>query len=194
MPDRQGDTLDAMREETRAEGIDRDRRAPDAAGADDADRTAAGADDADRDAAVHELEAEFSALFVRARKAIAEAANAVSPGLQPGAYKVFTTIARRSGCTLSALADELGLDKGQLSRAVTELEGLGLVSRTPDPDDRRAQLLALTEHGSAQLSAAQTGRRRAMDASLSTWPVQDIRHLSRLLHALSGGLERHPAS
>ncbi len=128
MPDRQGDTLDAMREETRAEGIDRDRRAPDAAGADDADRNAAGADDADRDAAVHEL------------------------------------------------------------------EGLGLVSRTPDPDDRRAQLLALTEHGSAQLSAAQTGRRRAMDASLSTWPVQDIRHLSRLLHALSGGLERHPAS
>ncbi len=150
-------------------------------------------DDPGRDEAVRELETEFSALFVRARRAIAEAANAVSPGLQPGAYKVFTTIARRSGCTLSTLTDELGIDKGQLSRAVTELEGLGLVSRTPNPDDRRVQLLELTPHGSAQLSATQAARRGAMSVKLATWPVEDIRHLSRLLHALSGDAERHPS-
>ncbi|MFT4135860.1 MarR family winged helix-turn-helix transcriptional regulator [Microbacterium sp.] len=147
-----------------------------------------GTRDAGRDEAVQELEAEFGALFARARRLMAEAAGAISPGLQPGAYKVFTTIARRSGCTLSALADELGIDKGQLSRAVTELEGLGLVSRTPAPDDRRAQLLSPTAHGSARLEAARGARRRAMADRLSTWPVEDIRDLSRLLRALSGGL------
>ena len=38
-------------------------------------------------------------------------------------------------------------DKGQISRTVRELEGLGLIARTPDPEDGRSSLLSPTPEG-----------------------------------------------
>ena len=72
----------------------------------------------------------------------------------PGAYKVFTTIVRRESVTLSALAEALMADKGQISRTVRELEELGLISRTPDPADGRSSLLSPTPEGLERLAAA----------------------------------------
>jgi hypothetical protein len=63
---------------------------------------------------VRALESEFGELITRFQRVISEIAR-VSPGLLPGAYKVFTTIARRDGVTLSSLSDLLMIDKGQLS-------------------------------------------------------------------------------
>lgn len=86
-----------------------------------------------RTEAVRALEAEFGELINRFRRIITENANRVSPGMLPGAYKVFTTIVRREQVTLSALAEALLSDKGQISRTVRELEQLGLVQRTLTP-------------------------------------------------------------
>ena len=44
--------------------------------------------------AVRALEAEFGELITHFRRVITENANRVSPGMLPGAYKIFTTIAR----------------------------------------------------------------------------------------------------
>jgi hypothetical protein len=64
-----------------------------------------GPDDlAERTDAVRALEAEFGALIHQLRRVIAENAQRVSPGMLPAAYKVFTTIVRREGMSLSALA------------------------------------------------------------------------------------------
>ena len=60
-------------------------------------------DSGSRTAAVRELESEFGELITRFQRVISEIANRVSPGLLPGAYKVFTTIARRDGVTLSTV-------------------------------------------------------------------------------------------
>ena len=77
-----------------------------------------------RTEAVRALEAEFGELVNRFRRIITENAHRVSPGLLPGAYKVFTTIVRREPVTTSALAEILTADKGQISRTVRELEEL----------------------------------------------------------------------
>ena len=80
---------------------------------------------------------EFGELINRMRRRRSPTTpQRVSPGMLPGAYKVFTTIVRRESVTLSALAESLMADKGQISRTVRELEDLGLVTRTPDPDGR----------------------------------------------------------
>ena len=49
--------------------------------------------------------------------------------------------------TLAWLADRLGLDRSTLSRTVDALVEKGLLSREPDPDDRRYNVLALTAEG-----------------------------------------------
>ncbi|MGL4257622.1 MAG: MarR family winged helix-turn-helix transcriptional regulator [Microbacterium sp.] len=140
-----------------------------------------------RTEAVRGLEAEFGELINRFRRVIAENAHRVSPGMLPGAYKVFTTIVRRESITLSALAETLAADKGQVSRAVRELEHLGLIERTPDPDDGRSALLSPTPAGLERLAAARAPQERTLVDALEEWPIDDIRNLSRLLHALTAG-------
>lgn len=141
-----------------------------------------------RTEAVRALEGEFSELINRFRRIITENANRVSPGMLPGAYKVFTTIARRESITQSALAEVLMLDKGQLSRAVRELEQLGLVERTPDPNDGRSSLLSPTPFGLERLTEARLPQENALMEGLSDWAIEDIHNLSRLLHALTAGI------
>ena len=133
------------------------------------------------------LEGEFGELINQFRQILAANAERLSPGLLPGAYKVFTTIVRRESVTLSALAESLMMDKGQLSRTVRELEQLGLVSRTPDPEDGRSSLLSPTAEGLERLAAARRPYESSLVDALEDWPVEEIDDLARLLRALSAG-------
>jgi DNA-binding MarR family transcriptional regulator len=137
--------------------------------------------------AVRALEAEFGELATSFRRLIAENAHRVNPGMLPGAYKVFTTIVRHESITTSALAELLLMDKGQLSRTIRELEGLGLVTRNPDPTDGRASLLSPTAEGLERLAAARHPRESALADALELWDVDDIARLTHYLRALSTG-------
>ena len=137
--------------------------------------------------AVRALEAEFSDLINRIRRLIAENAERMSPGLLPGAYKTFTTIVRREQITLSALADALMADKGQVSRTVRDLESLGFVVRTPDPEDGRSSLLSPTPLGLERLAQARAPQQSTLLTALEGWAVSEIEELARLLRALSAG-------
>ncbi len=58
------------------------------------------------------------------------------------------------GSRLTALAERSGLTKQAIGEVVTELERLGYVERTADPDDRRAKIIRLTERGRKGQAAA----------------------------------------
>jgi len=141
-----------------------------------------------RTAAVRALEAEFGELLNRVRRIVSENADRVSPGMLPGAYKVFTTIVRRQSVSQSALVESLMADKGQISRTVRELEQLGLIERTPDPDDGRSSLLSPTALGIERLAAAREPQEDSLMVALEEWSVADIRSLAHLLHALTAGV------
>jgi DNA-binding MarR family transcriptional regulator len=51
------------------------------------------------------------------------------------------------GDRLTALAERSGLTKQAVGEAVGDLERLGYVERVPDPADRRAKIIRLTERG-----------------------------------------------
>lgn len=142
--------------------------------------------------AVRALEAEFSELITHFRRLITENAHRVSPGMLPGAYKAFTTIARCEQLTASALAERMLMDKGQLSRTVRELEALELIERTPDPRDGRSSLLRLTPHGTERLAAARIPQEGMLMRTLQDWSISDIGNLTRLLHALVAGVTPAP--
>ena len=146
-------------------------------------------DHADQDArseAVRALEGEFDHLFSQVRRLIAESAERMSPGMLPGTYKVFTTIVRHERVTLSALAETLMADKGQVSRAVRELEERGFIDRTPDPADGRSSLLSPTPHGLERLAVAREPQEGTLMSALDEWDLEDIHQLTALLHALRG--------
>jgi DNA-binding MarR family transcriptional regulator len=142
---------------------------------------------AERTEAVHALESSFAELMAAFRHYVAEAAERTSPGMQPGVFKVLSAAARLGPSTLSAIAERLHADKGLVSRGITELEGLGLIVRTPDPGDRRSRLIEVTDLGQERLDAARAPHQSRLFTTLEGWSLADIRRLATLLHALAIG-------
>lgn len=50
-------------------------------------------------------------------------------------------------CGMGALAEAVGCDASNITQIVMRLEALGLVSREPNPRDRRGRIVARTTHG-----------------------------------------------
>ncbi|WP_334171667.1 MarR family winged helix-turn-helix transcriptional regulator [Sinomonas sp.] len=67
------------------------------------------------------------------------------------------------------LAGKLNVSAPVLSRHVSELQERGLVARRPDPEDRRAQLLELTEAGKAKLEEVEEARIAVLLDMLTGW-------------------------
>ncbi len=67
--------------------------------------------------------------------------------------RVLYEIAHRTAPTASAIAQELGLDPGYLSRLLQRLRKAGLVTATAATGDRRERLLGLTPRGRRTFSA-----------------------------------------
>lgn len=140
-----------------------------------------------RQEAVRGLERAFSELMGEFRRLYAQAAEAVSPGMLPGTYKVLSLIQRTGSITVSGLAERMTADKGQVSRAVSELEDLGLVARTADPDDGRIKLITVTPEGARRLQEAILPYEGRLTEVLADWPIETIELFTELLHALARG-------
>jgi len=78
----------------------------------------------------------------------------VASGLSLARTKLLEILADRGALRQSALAGELGLAQRSVTQAVEGLARDGLVERTPDPDDGRAKLVAMTTAGAAALATS----------------------------------------
>jgi DNA-binding MarR family transcriptional regulator/GNAT superfamily N-acetyltransferase len=80
--------------------------------------------------------------------------------------RVIWELAQRERATASALAAELGLDTGYLSRILSGFEKRGLIDRLPSERDGRQVVIALTEAGRALYATIDTRSREAVAALL----------------------------
>lgn len=81
--------------------------------------------------------------------------------------------------TTTQLAEHLGVTKQATAELVAHLERTGYVTRTPDPHDRRARLLVLTEHGHACTRAAQHAAAETVEnwnSKLTDRQQSDLQH------------------
>ncbi|MGH3369318.1 MAG: MarR family winged helix-turn-helix transcriptional regulator, partial [Nocardioidaceae bacterium] len=81
---------------------------------------------------------------------------------------------------------------GAVSRPVGHLEGLGLLSRTCDPADRRAQILVATTSGRERVERLRAERRGVVAGRLADWSVADLAALAHHLGRYNAALEIHP--
>ncbi|WP_176086327.1 MarR family transcriptional regulator [Martelella sp. HB161492] len=70
-------------------------------------------------------------------------------GLTFARARVILLLSKNEVMNQSALACELELEKPTVVRMLDRMEAIGLISRSPDPNDRRANLISLSEHGKA---------------------------------------------
>ena len=80
---------------------------------------------------------------------------------------------------------------GYVSRVIDDAEREGLVARQPDPDDRRAQLISLTEVGDAALTTFVPDVVRVLDQTIYTALDDDeVRTLVELLSRVNGAIHK----
>jgi DNA-binding MarR family transcriptional regulator len=88
-------------------------------------------------------------------------------GLTMWAYSVLLRLDDRPLRSQAALAEAIGADKTRIIDVLADLEERGLISRTPDPADRRVRLLALTPEGHRVRTAAQSAIQSREDRLLA---------------------------
>ena len=83
--------------------------------------------------------------------------------LTPVQYGLLTALAIRGDLDQVSLAEELGLDRTTTAEVLRRLEARRLVSRKPNPDDRRAKLARITPQGRKLMGAMFRSMQRAQD-------------------------------
>ncbi len=94
-------------------------------------------------------------------------------------------LALTPGIRVADLADGCGLDASTASRHVRTLEDAGLLTRSGDPDDRRATSLSLTPAGREALDAGLRVRADLVHRATSHWSATERGHLAGLLSRLA---------
>jgi DNA-binding MarR family transcriptional regulator len=138
---------------------------------------------------LRQIEHELGVLIRRVRRVVGDRARAVHPDLQPATYLLLTHLDESGPLRASALVDATGVDKGAISRQVQQLVDLGLLTRTQDPDDGRATLLAVNADAHTRLGQVQRERRRRFDRRLGEWSEADLADFATRLADYNAALD-----
>ncbi|MFF1318590.1 MULTISPECIES: MarR family winged helix-turn-helix transcriptional regulator [Streptomyces] len=82
------------------------------------------------------------------------------------------------------LAARLGVEASHVTRTVQQLQKTGYVTRVPDPEDRRAQRIELTESGRRAVVRVRDAGARGMQLALADWTPEELRQLATLFHRM----------
>ncbi|WEV76927.1 MarR family transcriptional regulator [Janibacter cremeus] len=117
----------------------------------------------------------------------------VHPGLEPSHHAVLVAL-RDNPARVGDIAERNISDASTVSRQVSHLTALGLVEKVPDPQDGRAQLVALSDEGQAVLGELVARREAWFEELLADWPDEDvasfIHYINRFCDSVAAD-ERH---
>jgi len=100
------------------------------------------------------LEASLPWALAAALRAYSREAATALGGLPggPRGYHVLSAAAQTQSSAQQALGRLVGVDRSVMTYLVDDLVAAGLVERQPDPDDRRARRIVVTDAGLARLA------------------------------------------
>lgn len=130
---------------------------------------------------------DVSFLLARANAIALSAGNAalVAHGLKARSYSVLVLTSGVARPSQRELAEFLRLDPSQVVSLVDELQSRGLVERTPDPSDRRANVVVATDAGRELVEVARESARAAEERVHAQLSVDERAMLARLLRLLA---------
>ena len=134
----------------------------------------------------HELASRLRVDLARVARRLRQAADS---GLSPSQTSALATIERCGPMTPSELAAAERVQRPTVTRLLSRLEELRLITRTPDPADGRSTLLAVTADGSSLLASARTRKDVFLSERLAGLSAADRATLERAAELLEGMLE-----
>jgi DNA-binding MarR family transcriptional regulator len=137
------------------------------------------------EASIDAVEAEFATLFNRVRSAMKDYAAQLAPGLTVANYRIISMLERSGSVHAGRLAELLEMDKSVLSRQLTVLASMGLVTRNPDPRDGRSSVLTVTPETARRLNEIRGASTATLHEALRGWPDGDVDALAGLLHRVN---------
>ena len=105
---------------------------------------------------------------------------------------ILSRLRENGSIRLSELAGDLMVDISTVSRQVRALEDRGLVTRSEDPDDRRASRIVLAPAGARILDEAWARRHAWLEWALADWGHDDRAALAATLSRFADALAAPP--
>ena len=106
-------------------------------------------------------------------------------GIAPSQFRALNVLLGHGEMRLSTLAEHLRIAPRSATEVVDDLQQRGLAERRPDPADRRATLVALTEQGRSTGEGVRTARAAASERLFSMLSADDRTELARILRELA---------
>jgi len=135
----------------------------------------------------HEARRDLAAMLQPVVRALIEAELPVlaGHGITMWGYVVLSALRDAPQSTQAALAEKIGADKTRIIATLDDLQAAGLITRDPDPADRRARLLSITTAGSRVRRAVQGDIQRNEERVLAELAPGDRRAFLRAADRLS---------
>lgn len=104
--------------------------------------------------------------------------------ITPAQFRALRVLQRHGVMRLSELAERLRIAARSATEVIDALQARDLAGRRPDPDDRRATLVELTEHGAAVLDEIRAARGTEAERVFGRLTEADRADLARILREL----------
>lgn len=104
--------------------------------------------------------------------------------LSPHQARALRVVQRHEAARMGEIAAHLRIAPRSVTEVLDRLEERGLVRRVPDPTDRRATLIELTDAGAVLLGEVDRARAEQSTAYLGVLSAREQAHLARLLRRL----------
>jgi DNA-binding MarR family transcriptional regulator len=109
---------------------------------------------------------------------------AAGPDLDRAAASILRNIAACDPVRPGVPAVRLTVEASHVTRRLRQLERIGYVVRVADPDDRRAQLVQLTDAGLAAVERIREASRRGVEPALADWTPDELERFATLFRRL----------
>ncbi|MDO5642143.1 MAG: MarR family winged helix-turn-helix transcriptional regulator [Paracoccus sp. (in: a-proteobacteria)] len=105
-------------------------------------------------------------------------------GMSRAGWRIMAHLGGGTALTAAEICNRAHLEKSKVSRAVSALEGAGLLRRAPSDTDRRAELLSLTGQGQQVHDDLAAHARAFQDELTARLGPDQARELARVLREM----------
>jgi DNA-binding MarR family transcriptional regulator len=115
--------------------------------------------------------------------------RAAGISLERALFPLLVGVGKAGPIALVELADRVGRDYTTVSRQVSKLEQLGLVTREANTVDRRVRKVAIAPQGKMMTNRVDTARERLGRTIFASWEPEDVEALIRLMRKFADALK-----
>ena len=111
-------------------------------------------------------------------------------GVVPGQFAALLALYESDGVTQAELGDRVQIEQSTMTKTLVRMERDGLVSRAPDPHDRRRTLVWLTDHARALEPQLADAARSANDLATTGLEQHQVEVMMTALEQVIDNLTR----